>query len=53
MTTTTHGLAAGMLWQMSTWVTRAACTSFEAQTAGDWDASEYTDADADRWRRTA
>lgn len=37
-----------MLWQMSTWATRAACTSFEAQTTGDWDASEYTDENADR-----
>lgn len=47
MTTTTHGLAAGLLWQMSTWASRAACTAPEAHEAGDWDAPVYADAAAD------
>ena len=48
MTATMNGLAAGLLWQMSTWATRAACLSTDAQEAGDWDASDYADQQADR-----
>lgn len=48
MTATLNGLAAGLLWQMSTWATRAACLSSDVQAAGDWDADTYSDPEADR-----
>lgn len=47
MTRTVNGLAAGMLWQMSTWANQAACLGPDAQAAGDWNGDSYSDAQAD------
>lgn len=47
MTATVNELAAGLLWQMSTWATQAACLSANAQSAGDWNGDTYTDSQAD------
>jgi len=47
MTATVNGLAAGLLWQMSTWATQAACLSPDAQSAGDWNGEAYRDTEAD------
>lgn len=41
-------VAAGLLWQMSTWAKYAACLSSLAQELGDWNQSDYDDATADR-----
>lgn len=48
MTALEQGIAAGVLWQMSTWASRAACLAADAQAAGDWNASSYSDTQADR-----
>ncbi len=47
MPATVNGLAAGLLWQMSTWATQAACLSADAHSAGDWNGDTYTDSQAD------
>jgi hypothetical protein len=47
MTTTAQALAAGMLWQMSSWATDSACLTIDAQMAGNWDADNYSDTRAD------
>jgi hypothetical protein len=47
VTATVNGLAAGLLWQMSTWATHAACLTVDAQSAGDWNGDTYSDSQAD------